>query len=90
MWGLSKKRIGIELVMSIGIWLISLFIQVLTLYNIPVNLLGSSCQITGFPVAMCVYGRQGGFPFWGIHLINISFWFVVINLFWGWFKKAKN
>ncbi len=93
MWGFSIKRFLITLGLSVGVWLLTVVIQGITLYKVTFSLLGSSCQLTGFPIAKCVSGSSGEVPFWVIHIINILFWFWVIHLLWGgvnWFNKSKN
>ena len=90
MWGFSKKRFFVTLGLSIIIWLVSIIVQGLTLHNVTFSLLGSSCQLTGFPIALCMSGSLGEIPFWVVHIINIFFWFWVIHLFWGWFEKRQS
>lgn len=89
MWGFSKKRFFITLGLSVGVWVISIVVQAATLYKVTFSLLGSSCQLTGFPIAECLRGEPGQLPFWVIHLLNITFWFWVIHLLWSWFEKRK-
>lgn len=90
MFGFSKKRFLITLLVSIVIWFISVLVQFFTLYKVKFSLFsGTSCQLTGFPWANCIYEAPGQIPFWVIDFINILFWFWVIHLFWGWFQKSK-
>lgn len=85
MFKFSKKRFFITLGLSIGVWLISIFVQGITLYAVKFNLFsGSACEITGFPLARCIYnGTQIAI----LQLINIFIWFLVINLAVYWVKK---
>ena len=86
--GFSKKRFLVSLGLSIVVWLISVAIQGITLYKVKFSLFsGSACEITGYPIAQCIYdGIQAGI----IQLINVLFWFFVIHLFWGWMDKGKS
>lgn len=90
MWNFSKKRFFVTLGLSVVVWLVSIVIQGITLYKVTFSLFGSSCQLTGFPIADCIRSGSGYLPFWVIHIINIFFWFFVIHLFWGWFEKSRN
>lgn len=87
MLGFSKKRFLVTLGLSVVVWLVTIVIQGMTLYKVTFSLLGSSCQLTGFPIADCISSGSGTIPFWVIHLINVLFWFFIIHLFWGWFSK---
>ena len=87
MLGFSWKRFFITLGLSILIWLVSVFIQGMSLYKIKFGLFsGSTCEITGFPIAMCTYNGAQALM---LQVINLFFWFWVIHLFWGWFDKRK-
>ncbi len=88
MLGFSKKRFFITLSLSILIWLVSVFLQGIMFYKVRLNLFSaSSCEITGFPIADCVYDNtKAGL----IQLVNIFFWFWGVHLFWGWFDKRKS
>ena len=73
------------------VWVISALVQFFTLYKVKFSLFSdSSCQLTGFPIADCIYEAPGQIPFWVIDFINIFFWFWVIHLFWNWFDKSRN
>ena len=88
MMGFSKKRFFITLGLSIGVWVVSNFIQLLNANYWPqgFSLLGSSCTVTGYPIALCLppYDR---IKILLIYLANITVWFWVIHLFWTWFDK---
>lgn len=85
------KRFLVTLGISVGVWLVSVFIQFFTLYNVKFTLFSSNaCQITGFPIAQCIYSSSDQLPFWLIDFANIFFWFWVIHLFWNWVDKGKS
>ncbi|OGE32126.1 hypothetical protein A2631_03345 [Candidatus Daviesbacteria bacterium RIFCSPHIGHO2_01_FULL_44_29] len=86
---MTKKRFFVTLVLSFLVWFVSIFVQAFTAYNAPLTLLGSGCQLTGFPVALCIYTSDIGAPFWSIHILNVVIWFWVIHFFWGFFSKKK-
>ncbi len=82
------KKFFITLGLSVVVWFISIIIQGVTLNNVKFSLFsGSACEITGFPIATCIYGKN--ITSLGIQLFNIFFWFWVIHLFWKWFGKRK-
>lgn len=86
--GFSKKRFLVTLGLSILIWIISLFIQGITLYKIKFSLFSaSSCEITGFPIVNCIYDGSKATL---IQLINIFIWFWVLHFVWKWFEKRNN
>ncbi len=91
MWGFSKKRFFVTLGISILVWVVSNFIQLFNSSYWPqgFSLLGSSCTVTGYPVALCLQHYEK-IKILLVYLINITFWFWIIHLFWGWFKKRKN
>lgn len=93
MWGWSKKRFLLTLVLSVVVWYGSVVLQVLTGFNNPLSSFfsGQVCKPTGFPIATCVYyAGKGGVSVWMINLVNILLWFWVIHLLWGWFGKQKS
>lgn len=90
MWGINKKKFLITLVFSIVIWFISVLIQGFTGFNAILSIFGPSCQLTGFPIATCLFNGPGQFSGWMLSLLNIFFWFWVIHLFWGWFSKPRS
>jgi hypothetical protein len=89
--GFSKKRFFITLGLSALIWFVSLFVQSLfTLTDITnsFSLLGSSCEVTGYPIALCLSENKFAEAI-GIYIINIVFWFWVIHFISGiFFKKS--
>lgn len=89
MWGFSKKRFFITLGISITVWFVSTIVQAMINYNVSFSLFGSTCTITGFPIATCLYDSKGEVPAWGVALFNIFIWFWVIHLFWNWFDKRS-
>jgi len=74
---MSKKSFVVILGISVVFWFISALLQGLlgTLFNF--NSLGS-CQVTGYPLAVCT-NSYAGLPI-GYYLLNIIFWFVIV---WG-------
>lgn len=89
MLGFSKKRFFVTLGISVLVWLVSVVVQGLTLFKVTFSILGSNCQLTGYPIAYCVQ-NDSVIPFWIVHVINVFIWFWLIHLFWGWFEKNKN
>lgn len=87
--GFSKKRFFVTLGLSILIWLISGFIQVMFNKGESGNyLFGSGCEVTGYPLAMCVSSDNLPLVFL-VYVINIVFWFWVIHFFWNIFSKKR-
>lgn len=88
MLGFSKKRFLVTLGLSVGVWLVTNFIQLLNSNDWPVgfSLLGGSCTVTGYPVALCLASYEKT-KILLVYLVNIIFWFWVIHLFWKWFEK---
>ncbi len=88
MFSFSIKRFFITLGLSVAVWVISLFIQGITLYKVDFNLFsGSTCEITGFPVVVCIYsGTEATI----IQLVNIIIWFWVLHFTWKWFDKRRS
>lgn len=89
MWGFSKKRFFITLGLSVGVWVVSMFMQaIFTLDDLTTNfsLLGSSCEVTGYPIALCLDKNKMGIVVL-IYLINIGIWFWIIHFLWGLFSK---
>lgn len=82
------KRFFITLGLSILVWYGTVLIQGITGFRAPFNIpfSASICQVTGFPLATCLYGKS----VWVVNIINMFFWFWVIHLFWKWFKKRGN
>lgn len=90
MWNFSKKRFFITLGLSILVWLISGLVQMLlNKGEFGSYVFGTSCEITGYPIARCVSSYLK-LEIILNYLINVIFWFWVIHLFWGWFQKSRN
>lgn len=89
MLGFSWKRFLVTLGISVGVWYLTVIVQGITGFRAPFNTLFSSsvCKMTGFPIAECVSPGPGKVSVWLINIINIFFWFWVIHLFWGWFRR---
>lgn len=86
MLGFTKKRFFVTLGLAVGIWVITIFVQFALGINVKFGLFsGDSCQLTGFPIADCLY-QSSKIPFWIIHIFNILFWFILIH-FIGKFVK---
>lgn len=91
MMGFSKKRFLITLGLSVLVWFASVFIQFTIGYKVKFSLFGgSSCQLTGFPIADCRYSNPQQMPYWIIDLVNITIWFFVLHLVWRWQEKRGN
>ena len=88
MFGFSKKRFFITLGLSILIWVVTNFIQLFNSNYWPTgfSLLGSSCTVTGYPIALCLAGYEK-FKLILVYLVNILFWFWVLHFVWKWFEK---
>ena len=88
MWGFSKKRFFVTLGLSVVVWVITNFIQLFNSSYWPegFSLLGNSCTVTGYPIAICLAGYEKS-KILLTYLLNITFWFWVIHLFGKWFKK---
>lgn len=87
MLGFTKKRFFITLGLSVFIWVISIFIQFFAGINVKYSLFsGDRCQLTGFPIADCLYSSSP-IPFWAIHAVNISMWFLIISLLATFLKR---
>ncbi len=88
MWGFSKKRFFITLGLSVVVWVVTNFIQLFnsTYWPAGFSLLGGSCTVTGYPVALCLASYEKA-KILLICIINIAFWFWVIHLFGKRFNK---
>lgn len=84
MLGISKKRFLVTLVLSIFIFFFSVFIQIYDFedWKLEGFLNLSSCSQTGYPIKICLYNSSQGLVF-SIGLINIAFWFLVINFLYS-------
>ena len=88
MWGFSKKRFFITLGLSVGIWLISGFIQAWIGFSDYFTVF-HTCSLTGYPISLCV-SSNNQIMIASVSVINIFIWFWIIHLFWGWFEKSKS
>lgn len=86
----SKKRFLITLGLSVGVWVITNFIQLFNFGYWPLSfsLLGESCTVTGYPFAACLPDHQK-FQILTLYLVNIFFWFWVVHLVWGFFGEGR-
>ncbi len=91
MFKFTKKRFFITLGLSVAIWATTNFIQLFNSSYWPTgfSLLGSSCTVTGYPIALCLAGYEK-VKILLIYLVNITFWFLVINFVGNWFRKRTN
>ncbi|EKD85151.1 MAG: hypothetical protein ACD_38C00075G0003 [uncultured bacterium] len=91
MFGFSRKRFLVTLGLSVLIWIVSNFIQLLNSNHWPAgfSLLGGSCTVTGYPFAFCLAGYEK-VKILLIYLVNIAFWFWVLHFLWKWFNKGKS
>lgn len=92
MLGFSKKRFLITLGLSILIWYVTVIIQGIVGINAPFGILGSgnTCNLTGFPIAQCIYSsNSSSMLVWTINIINVIIWFWVIHFFWNLFSSKK-
>lgn len=88
MFGFSKKRFFVTLGLSILIWIGTAFIQVFDTEEWNFLLLGgTSCSATGFPIRECISSGNNGLLI-SIGLVNLTFWFLIINLLFL-FKKIS-
>lgn len=81
MWRFNRKRFLVTLGVSILVWILTILIQFFTGYKARFSLFGSGCELTGFPIADCVYNGKGEIPGWLVASFNIFFWFWIIHLF---------
>lgn len=91
MLGFTLKRFLITLGISVFIWVISIMIQfIFKSDNVQYGffIFAKSCEVTGYPIAKCIPDYDKGQIFL-TYFINISFWFFIIHLFWGFFQKRS-
>lgn len=82
------KRFFVTLGISIGVWVITNFIQLFNSSGWTAGfLLSGSCTVTGYPIALCLAGYEKAKIFL-VYFINITFWFWVIHLLGNWMKKT--
>lgn len=82
--GFSKKRFLVTLGLSVVIVIFTSFLtQLYDHEDWELNWLSlSSCAITGYPIKACLYSPRQGLLI-SIFLVNIAFWFLVINLLYS-------
>ncbi len=82
---ISKRMVGI-LALSVLVWFVSGFIQVFLGWS--ESFMGyRGCNLTGFPIALCILGNDG--LVWAVSIANILIWFVVLQ-FLGKYVGEKN
>lgn len=73
--------------LAVGVWVISVFVQAGLSINVEFSLfLGGSCQLTGLPIADCLY-NSSSVPFWVIHSLNIFLWFILFSIIGSFIKR---
>lgn len=87
MLGFSWKRFLVTLGLSIGVWIVTAIIQAYATFGMYLGTFSSGCQVTGYPIDICTM-RGPDVPAILVILINILFWFFIIHLFWGWFRRS--
>ncbi len=87
---MTKKSFVIILILSVAVWYISRYLvalfNIFILKNIAIDIFGSGCLPTGYPLFYCV---DNALSLILISLINILVWFVVIRALWKLIKKNK-
>ncbi len=72
--------------LSVVVYFLSVLIQFLTGFNVSYSFLSDTgCQLTGYPIAKCIYNKS----FLFVDLVNIVIWFWVIHLVWGFVSPRK-
>ncbi|KKS70868.1 MAG: hypothetical protein UV41_C0011G0030 [Candidatus Daviesbacteria bacterium GW2011_GWA2_42_7] len=75
--------------LSVVVWVVTVILQAYSTFARYVGAFSSGCQITGYPVDLCELPTSS-VPAVIIIVVNISFWFLVINLIFGWFSKPDS
>lgn len=90
MFKMGRKRFLITLGVSAGVWFLTTLGQLFSTSYWPNGFspLGSNCTLTGYPLAFCLPSYKS-FTIVVIYLINVIFWFVVINLLMKLFKRPN-
>lgn len=90
MFGFSRKRFLITLGASVVVWLVSGIIQLVTQPDKISGFFsfGGSCEITGYPIALCVSSNDN-VKFILIALVNIILWFWILHFLWKWFENRR-
>lgn len=89
MWGWSKKRFLLTLVLSVVVWVVTVVIQLFSTFARFIGTFSTGCQVTGYPIDICELPSRN-VPAFLVIIVNITFWFWIIHLFWGWFVKPKS
>ena len=85
-WGWNWKRVLLELLGAVVIWLTSVIMQAVVEAPKYVSLfVQSNCSATGYPVPVCIEG----FGEWLSYVLNILFWFLLIHIVFGFFAKGS-
>ena len=88
--GFSKKRFFLTLGLSILVWLVSGFIQVLTNKGeFGSYVFGTGCELTGYPIALCISSNDRT-KFLLVVIANVMLWFWVLHFAWNWFEKRHD
>lgn len=86
MFRFSKKRFFITLGISVLIWVITVVIQAfLEAPKYVALFMQSQCSATGYPFSFC----SSRTPEFVIYFFNIFFWFWIVHLSWGFFKRPN-
>ncbi len=91
MWGFDRKRFLITLGLSILVWVVTVSIEFFVgneRVSYGMFIFAKSCDLTGYPFAKCIPSYNFG-KLYLFYFLNISFWFLVVNVVWGWFQKIK-
>lgn len=89
MWGFSKKRFFVTLVLSMVVWLVSVVIQGYLTFARYIGTFSTGCHATGYPIDVCII--QGPYiPAPLVIFVNILFWFWIVHLFGNWLDKGKS
>lgn len=87
---MTKKSFVVILILSVVTWYISRYVvalfNIFILKNIAIDIFGSGCLPTGYPLFYCVDNRLSLIL---ISLINISIWFIIIHALWKLIKKNR-
>lgn len=85
MLGFTKKRFFVTLGLSVAVWLITAIFQAFGTFGKYVSMFSSGCQVTGYPVDVCMI-EGPNIPPIVVIIVNILFWFWGIHFFWSFFK----
>lgn len=89
MFGFSWKRFLVTLGVSVGVWVVTNFVQLFSSsWPAGFSLLGGACTVTGYPLAFC-FSAQEKAKIIPIYFINILIWFWVLHFAWNFFDKRR-